>query len=177
VSIVTIRKVVVLSFGEVRGSQSLGMEIQYRFMKGGEESQVCSLVERVFHELVAPDYGPEGIHEFFQFANPKSMAERAGPEQVIVIAEQGADLVGMIEMRRCDHIALLFVSRRRQGIAKKLLRKAVQECRHRKPDVRRITVNSSPFAEPIYRRMGFTATGPVQEKNGILFVPMVCDCD
>ena len=153
------------------------MEIQYRFVRSGEESQVCSLVEKVFHELVAPDYGPEGIQEFLQFANPKAMAERAGPEQVIVVAEQGSDLVGMIEMRAYDHIALLFVSRRRQGIAKELLCLAVQECRHRKLDLRRITVNSSPFAEPIYRRMGFTATGPVQGKKGILFMPMVYDCE
>jgi GNAT superfamily N-acetyltransferase len=108
-------------------------------------------------------YGPEGIQEFLQFANPKSRAERAGPEQVIVIAEQGSEVVGMIEMRDCDHIALLFVSRRRQGIAKELLRRAVQERRHRKPEVRRITVNASPFAELVYRRLGFTATGPVQE--------------
>ena len=146
-------------------------------MKCGEESRVCSLVEKVFHELVAPDYGPEGIQEFFRFANPKAMAERAGPEQVIVVAEQGSDPVRMIEMRGYDHIALLFVSRRRQGIAKELLCLAVQECRRRKPELRRISVNSSPFAEPIYRRMGFTATGPVEEKNGILFVPMACDCD
>jgi len=152
------------------------MEIRYRFMKGGEEAQVCALVERVFREFLAPDYGPEGIHVFFEFANPQSMAQRAGPEQVIVVAEQGAEIVGMIEMRGCDHIALLFVSHRRQGIAKELLRRAVQECRHREPEVRRITVNSSPFAEPIYRRMGFAATGPVQEKKGILFVPMACDC-
>jgi GNAT superfamily N-acetyltransferase len=141
-------------------------------MKAGEEAQVCALVERVFREFVAPDYGPEGIEVFFTFANPEAMAQRAGPEQVIVVAEQGSEMVGMIEMRGHDHIAMLFVSRHRQGIAKELLRLAVQECRRRRPEVRQITVNSSPFAEPIYRRMGFVATGPVQEKKGILFVPM-----
>jgi hypothetical protein len=67
------------------------METQYRFMKCGEKSRVCSLVEKVFHEFVAPDYGPEGIQVFFQFANPKSMAERTGPEQVVVIAELSQD--------------------------------------------------------------------------------------
>jgi GNAT superfamily N-acetyltransferase len=146
-------------------------------MERGEETRVCALVERVFREFVAPDYGPRGIQVFFEFANPQSMADRTGPEQVIVVAELGADIVGMIEMRGCDHIALLFVSHRRRGIAKELVRLAVRECRRRKPDVRQITVNSSPFAEPIYRRMGFTSTGPVQEKMGILFVPMVCDLD
>ena len=63
-------------------------DIRYRFMKKGEEEKVCSLVEKVFNEFVAPDYGEEGITEFFKFANPLALAERAGSEQVVVVAEQ-----------------------------------------------------------------------------------------
>ena len=103
------------------------------------------------------------------------MSACAGPEQVVLVAEQDSDLVGVIEMLNCDHIAMLFVSTRRKGIAKELIRGALAECRRRRPGVNRITVNSSPFAEPVYSRMGFRATGPLQEKNGIIFVPMACD--
>ena len=34
------------------------------------------------------------------------------------------------------------------------------------------TVNASVFAEGMYRRLGFTATGPVAEMHGIRFIPM-----
>lgn len=144
-------------------------------MKKGEEAQVCSLVEKVFNEFVAPDYGVEGIDEFFKFANPLALAERAGSEQVVVVAEQGPDLVGMIEMLKCEHIAMLFVSNRGKGIAKELISRAVEECSKKQPELKRISVNSSPFAEPIYYKMGFKQTGPPQEKNGIKFVPMARD--
>jgi GNAT superfamily N-acetyltransferase len=152
-------------------------DISYRFMNKGEEAKVCSLMEKVFNEFVAPDYGVEGINEFFKFANPLALADRGGSEQVVVVAEQGSDLVGIIEMRECEHIAMLFVSSRQKGIAKELINRAVEECRKRQPEIKRITVNSSPFAEPIYSKMGFKQTGPFQEKNGITFVPMILDLE
>lgn len=149
--------------------------VRYRFMKKGEEEKVCSLVEKVFNDFVAPHYGRQGIDEFFKFANPLALAGRAGPEQLIIVAEEGPDLVGMIEMRGCEHVAMLFVSRRGRGIASELLKRALGECRRKRPEVKRITVNSSPFAEQIYSKMGFRSTGPFQKRNGIIFMPMAYD--
>lgn len=148
--------------------------MQYRFMKPGEESKICSLVENVFNELVAPDYGPEGINEFFRFADPDALAGRSGQGQVVVVAEQGTEIAGVIEILNHDHIAMLFVSRRGKGIAKKLAGMAIETCRRRRPGLSRITVNASTYAVPVYQRMGFDSTGPKQEKNGIVFVPMAC---
>ncbi|MBF0530616.1 MAG: GNAT family N-acetyltransferase [Deltaproteobacteria bacterium] len=150
----------------------LNSGIRYRFMKQGEEAKVCSLIEEVFNEFVAPDYEPEGVDDFFKFANQHALAERAGSEQVVVVAEHEAEIVGVIEMIRYDHISLLFVRRRNVGVARELIRIAEDECRKRQAGLKQITVNSSLFAEPIYCRMGFEATGPIQKINGIIFVPM-----
>ncbi len=58
-------------------------DTQYRFMRKGEETKVCSLVEKVFNEFVAPDYEEEGINEFFKFGNPFALAERtSGSDQI-----------------------------------------------------------------------------------------------
>lgn len=140
-------------------------------MKQGEEAEVCSLVEKVFNEFVAPGYGPEGINEFFKFASQDALADRMGPELVIVVAEQGPDIIGVIEMVRDNHISMLFVDRRGQGVAKELIRTAVEECRRRQPGLKRITVNSSPYAESIYGRMGFKTTGPSQKKTALFSDP------
>lgn len=149
--------------------------ILFRFMKQGEEAKVCSLIKEVFNEFVAPDYGPDGIEEFFKFANADALAIRFRPDQFVMVAEQGEELFGIIEMVSYNHISLLFVSRRGEGIAKELIRMAIEECLKRQPDLKQITVNSSPFAERVYRRMGFEATGPKQKKNGIIFVPMTLE--
>jgi len=36
-----------------------------------------------------------------------------------------------------------------------------------------ITVNSSPYAVKVYERLGFVKTEEQQEKDGILYVPMM----
>lgn len=153
------------------------VDVRYRLMQRGEEESVCALVEKVFNEFVAPDYDSDGVNEFFKFANPSALAGRTGMEQVVMVAEKGPDLVGIIEILNCSHIAMLFVICRGRGIARELVKRTVEACRERLPDLSRITVNSSPYAEPVYSRMGFKAMGPVRKQNGILFVPMACDLD
>jgi predicted GNAT family N-acyltransferase len=37
------------------------------------------------------------------------------------------------------------------------------------------TVNSTPYAQPVYERFGFVTTGPRVETKGIAFVPMRCE--
>lgn len=98
------------------------VDVRYRLMQRGEEESVCALVEKVFNEFVAPDYDLDGVNEFFRFANPPALAGRAGTEQVVMVAEKGPDLVGIIEILNCNHIAMLFVICRGRGIAKELLK-------------------------------------------------------
>lgn len=147
-------------------------EIQYRLMRPGEEGAVCALVLRVFNELMAPDYEKDGIKEFCAYANPQAMAARRGSDQFVMVAEEEGQLAGIIEIRGGDHIGLFFAERRGKGISRRLFELALAECRKRKTDLTRITVNSSLFAEPIYRRLGFESEGGPRRVNGILFVPM-----
>ena len=59
----------------------------------------------------------------------------------------------------------------RQGIARALF-SAVRDFCRTDPAVSRITVNSSPYAVEIYRRLGFTATDAERVTDGIRFTPM-----
>jgi GNAT superfamily N-acetyltransferase len=146
--------------------------ISYRFMKPNEVLEVCALVEEVFNRYVAPDYPQEGIEEFFRFANPGAMQSRAGFGQIVLVAEQSDRICGMLEIRDGSHISRMFVKEQGKGIGRKLLAMAIQECRRRTPGIQQITVNSSPYAEIIYQRLGFLPTGPSQTINGITFIPM-----
>ena len=146
-------------------------------MRPGEENDVCSLVARVFGTFVAPQYTQEGVDEFLRYAEPEAMAARARANHFVLLAEMDGRLVGMIEVRNCDHISLLFVEGefQKQGVARDLVRRAIQRCMLNRSKLGRVTVNSSPNAVEAYKHMGFRPLGPEQTANGIRFVPMAVD--
>ena len=152
----------------------------YRAMKPGEENEVCSLVTRVFKSFVAPQYSQEGIDEFLRYAAaPKAMVTRIQANHFVLVAELNGSIVGMIEVRDSNHISLFFVEGRlqQQGIAKELLRRALEICTRNQAGMAKLTVNSSPNAVGAYQTMGFRFEGPEQTKNGIRFVPMALSSD
>jgi GNAT superfamily N-acetyltransferase len=148
--------------------------IAFRYMEFGEESEVFELISRVFNEFVAPGYSNEGIEEFMKYAQPEELAGRLKEDQVILVAELGSEIIGVIDILNCSHVALLFVDARfqRRGIGKELLRKALEICRQEEPSLSKVTVNSSPNAVTAYEKIGFEPTDIEQCVNGIRFVPM-----
>ena len=141
-------------------------------MNTGEEPSVCELVRKVFNEFVAADYGQEGVEEFFRFASPEAMKERVRSGGFVWVADQADALVGMLEFSLPDCIAMLFVTVQHQGIAKELLVQAMSKARALNPDLAKLTVHSSPYAEPIYQKMGFRKSGNATTENGITYIPM-----
>lgn len=160
--------------GEPRDTVNNEPGLVIRPMNPGEETGVCHLVMRVFSEFVAPGYGPEGIKEFRKYVNPAALLKRSEAGHFVLVAAVQGQLAGVIEIRHHEHISLLFVDRQflRRGIAKALLLQALDVSRQHNPDLEQVTVNSSPYAVPIYEKLGFEQTGPEQVKNGIRFVPM-----
>jgi len=149
--------------------------ITYRKIQKGEENEVCGLVADCFNEFVAPDYVQQGRDEFFKYLNPDSLARHLANEHFILVASCGSTIAGMIEVRQNFHISLLFVKRayQKRGIARELVKTAIDECRQAKPDVAFIEVNSSPYAVPIYEKLGFIRNNEEQTMNGMRFTPMV----
>ncbi|MGD8589713.1 MAG: GNAT family N-acetyltransferase [Chromatiales bacterium] len=146
--------------------------ITYREMNTGEEQAVCDLVTQVFDEYVASDYEQDGMEEFFRFANPDALKKRMQSGGFVLVAQRADTLVGMLEFFPPDCIAMLFVSVRRQGIAKALMTQAISKARSLDPELSKLIVHSSPYAVPIYQKMGFRKSGSVRTENGITYIPM-----
>ncbi len=131
-------------------------------------AQALALVERVFMQFEAPDYPPEGVETFRAFIHD--------PVAVALLSFYGAyvedQLVGVLATRGNSHIALFFVEPcfQRQGVGRALFSAAEQACHS---DT--MTVNSSPYAVEIYRRLGFHALSGEQLADGIRFTPMKCE--
>jgi predicted GNAT family N-acyltransferase len=144
----------------------------YRQMAHGEEGEVCTLVVRVFHAFVAPDFSREGVEEFLRYACPDALSVRARAGHIVFLAEEEGRLVGMLELKPYDHIAMLFVEAQGRGIGKELVRRAVNLCREHVHEAPRLSVHASRYALPIYRQLGFETLGPERTENGITYVPM-----
>jgi predicted GNAT family N-acyltransferase len=146
--------------------------IIYRPLEPGEEADICDLVVEIFDEFVALDYSEEGRQEFYRYADPEALAARQGKNHFCLVAEMDDIIVGVIEIRDCNHISLLFVKERGRGIAKELFHRALNRCIGELSKISQVTVNSSPYAAPIYKRIGFRIVDEEKTENGITYIPM-----
>ena len=149
--------------------------ITYREIHKGEEEKACQLIMEVFDEFIAPGYSEEGISEFSKTAYPENMRNRLDNNRFIILAFDEDLLVGVIEVRNSDHISLFFVRKEYmgKGIGKTLNKLAVDKCLEVNPGLTDIDVGSSPYAVPIYEKLGFVAVNSEQTFKGIRYTPMV----
>lgn len=145
--------------------------MQIRPLLSAEIEQSLSLVRKGFDRFEAPDYSEEGTASFYSFLDlvPKQFA--AGALHIWAARKEDL-LVGVLALRDMCHICLLFVEPdfHRQGIARALVQTAADFAR--KNGQEQLTVNSSPYAVPVYHRLGFSDLTPEQMADGIRFTPM-----
>ncbi len=138
--------------------------------------EALELVWRVFIEFEAPEYSEEGVREFKSFIEQNSISEQLtdGSFRMWICLHQD-EVVGVIATRPPCHISLLFVDKlhHRKGIAHALLDTAIHYFREYTENIKEMTVNSSPYAVEVYRRMGFRNTSDEMIVNGIRFTPMM----
>ena len=148
-------------------------EILCRLIRRGEEEETYSMIERGFNAFVRDDFSKEGVDEFHRAIRDMVFNHPLG--HFIMVAESPDGIVGMIDVKDDCHISIFFVepSQMNQGIGRILLDHAVTLCRERKVDLSEIEVHSSPWAVPVYGKLGFQATEPEQENCGIRYTRMV----
>jgi len=134
-------------------------------VKADEIKEVSDLVKQVFDTYVGVEYSEEGRKNFYYFVD--AIKNR---ETLIYIAKVDQKIVGMIEMRK-NHICLWFVHTNylHQGIGKSLFNRATSHL------LCELSVNASNYAIRAYESLGFKPTGDLQEKDGIVFLPMIKD--
>lgn len=154
-------------------------EAACRMMTPDDAEPIAALVRASFDEFIAPEYSAQGVEEFHRYAGAEAFLRRAERDHFVMVAETGGALAGMIEIRDCNHVALLFVAKEfhRRGIARALLERALPEARRRRPDLERVTINSSRYGVQAYERLGFRQTGPERAVGGIVFIPMALRLD
>lgn len=137
--------------------------------------EALELVWEVFEKYGMPDYEEMGVQTFRHFIRYHNMVEKIEQGEMSFWGTYLNNyLVGVMALRKGQHISLLFVRDKfhHLGIARNLVRMAVNQIELEEPEIRAITVNSSPYAVGFYEKMGFQALGPEQTANGIRFTSM-----
>ncbi len=141
-------------------------------------TKALGLVQNVFDECDRIDYEEQGIRTFEHFIRRENMEQNMDSgEMVFFGAYEANQLIGVVAMRNGFHVSLLFVGKeyQRQGVARRLIRRAAAYCLEQDPALRHITVNASPNGVPAYLAMGFYPLSEEQKKEGMRFTPMRID--
>ncbi len=143
--------------------------MEIRELAKEEYSAALDLAWEVFGVFEAPDYAPQGTQAFYaSIHDPDFLAQLR-----IYGAFDGDALIGILATRSGGtHIALFFVrgAYHRQGVGRQLFLRACGE-----NPTGQMTVNSSPYAVEVYRRLGFCETDAEQTTDGIRYTPMLCE--
>lgn len=131
---------------------------------------ISALCMAAFNEAVAPSLSAAGIATFGSVAAADAFAARLQGDNHILVAEQDARVVGVVELKDGRHLAMLFVDPACQGrgIGHALFEAVL--LRVREPV---LTVRASLNAVPVYERYGFVLDGEVGEFNGLVYQQML----
>lgn len=148
-----------------------------RKIEPSEVEEALALAWEVFEQFEVPDYPPEGAETFRRdiIDNITFREKCAVGECPIYAAFDGDKIVGIMGMRSSKtHINLVFTKKEyhHQGIATALFRYLLADRLKEDPDLREITLNSSPYGKGFYLHLGFVPVDTEQTVNGIRFIPM-----
>lgn len=143
--------------------------------KEEEWENAMGLAWRTFLRFEAPVYSKEGVESFLDFISDSTLKRmfQIGRYKLFVALEEET-IVGLISLRECNHISLLFVDEKhhKQGIGRQLIRYAAQYL-VAQVQVSDCTVNAAPYAVGFYHRVGFRDVRPEETKDGICYTPMI----
>ncbi|QDR81711.1 GNAT family N-acetyltransferase [Sporomusa termitida] len=139
-----------------------------------EAGSALTLINATFDRFVGPGYSEQGIQAFKDFITRERRQQGFTDYAFMLVARQERQIIGVIEIWHYRHITLLFTAAEwhNRGVAKRLLQAAISICRRENPALNEISVRSSPFAVPVYQKLGFIASGHEQTVDGMRFTEM-----
>ena len=145
-------------------------------IRHGVPSDATAIGTLVCSHVAASLVDPEGAEaqRFYATMSPSEVEKKmTRPNLFYVVAEIDSTVQGMILIRDNCHVGQFFVREAHQGkgLGSALWQFAVANAK-RRGGTGLFTVNSSFYAEPIYRRFGFFPTGGPDVMQGFKFIPM-----
>ena len=150
---------------------------QIRQINSSEVNEALALALEVFMEFEAPDYNPQGVETFKRdiVENKEFIAKCENGKCPVYAAFDNGKIIGIIGMRsNKTHINLFSTKKEyhRQGVATAIFNYLLEDLLKENPNLKEITLNSSPYGLPFYLKIGFIPLSDEQETDGIRYTPM-----
>ncbi|MDU4891758.1 MAG: GNAT family N-acetyltransferase [Clostridium sp.] len=150
------------------------MDYRIKEVQREEINDAFSLIWTTFSEFVAPDYTKEAVDNFkSNFIDSIDYREKFLNGQEVMFGAYDKDkLIGVLSVRGSEFISCVFVDKRyhRKGVAGSLFSHVIPKLKE--DGMKKLRLNSSPYAVPFYHSIGFKDFAPQQVYQGILFTPM-----
>lgn len=140
--------------------------MEIRKIGNAQIPDAIDLIWTTFLQFEAPDYSDKGVRSFRNFIEDEAILKTLE----FFGAYENEELAGIIATKNNrKHICCFFVKAQyhRQGIGRRLWEYILNHSENEE-----FTVNSSPYAIPVYHKFGFTDTGSEQLTDGIRYTPM-----
>lgn len=150
---------------------------EIRPIRENEWEMAMQVVWDTFLVFEAPEYPRLGTESFRNFIwDPELKRKFIRGDFPTYAAFVNGVIAGVVSVRDISHVSLLFVDGQfhNNGIATALLRNMFSEQVNRY-QIKKMTVNSSPYAVGFYHRVGFKDVNSEQTADGIRFTPMEID--
>jgi GNAT superfamily N-acetyltransferase len=145
--------------------------IVYRQMRPGEEAIVSELMVRSFDEFIGASYPRSGVRDFLSYVSTPAIQERLRRQHTILVALDGARIVGAVDIDDYRHIDLLFVEKayHGKGIARELVQRCIELALEARPALKELTADTSDYGRPAFEALGFEPAGPQLVEHGRAF--------
>jgi len=149
------------------------MNVNVRAGRENDSKEISILVQSLSKKYVMATWSEKSRKTLLDSMQAENFSNLIKSGCFYFVAEYEGVVVGVIGVKDHHHLNHLFVSEQfhGRGIARLLWNRLKEACLAdgSQDD---FTVNSSEYAEVIYKKLGFVAQSGVQEKNGVVFIPM-----
>lgn len=153
----------------------VGMPYEVRWARESEWTPAMRMIWRTFLEYDGKDYSEQGVRSFFDFITDNDLytAFLRGEYQMMVALAEGK-VIGAGSLRDRNHLSLLFVdgNYHHMGVGSTIL---MRLCDYLEKEMgeRYMSLRAAPYAVDFYRRLGFRAISPEEERFGMRVTSMV----
>ena len=139
-------------------------------------SGIAELVKAGFMQHVAPDWESSARQDFLRDTTAEKLAGKIDEAAFVAVYEHESQMLGVLFMPRPSLVQLFFVApgHLRRGIGRALWEAARGHLSERHPEITTVELNSSPYAVPAYKALGFFPISEPFLRKGAVATRMAC---
>jgi GNAT superfamily N-acetyltransferase len=151
----------------------MATHLDIRLATANDALAISSVIKSQSAHFMAHSEGA-GVETVLLSIEPTSIAEFiAAPHFCHWVASAQGEIIAVAGLRDNAHLYHLFVAQdwQRRGVGRALWQQ-VMSAALAAGNPNAFTVNSTLHGRPAYERFGFITTGPVTQRDGMIFIPM-----